>query len=326
MKLTYSILLCVLSLLFTACDRSDLTSRLSQAPVKQLSGVVPGSMVLVPAGAFIMGSDRVDDTGKQQEYGLIDPLYKDEHPQHTVVTPAYFMDVYEVTNADYKKFVRDTQRKEPIHWSQNGYNLLPARLKTTDLPTLRWIAVTYFKLDMDTEHMPKQSLLKAMYAAQAGKDLLPVTGVSWQDADAYCRSVGKRLPSEQEWEKAVRGPDGRIYPWGNDWNEKLTNTGDDSEWEEGVAPIGSYPQNQSPYGIYDLAGNVWEWVADWYHAYPGADFHHELYGEKQKVVRGGGGGVGHYALSLFFRGSARSHADPTSATTDIGFRCAKDAT
>lgn len=296
-------------------------------------------MVLVPAGPFIMGSNLRDDSGKQEEYGLVNPLYLDEHPEHTVTIDAFYIDAYEVTNARYKRFVEKTRRqsrendpnsenfgdREPDQWSQNGYNLVEERLRATDLETLRWIATEYFKLDMDTTVMDKNALVKAMLKDQTKHDSLPVTGVTWYDANAYCAWVGKRLPTEEEWEKAARGPDGRMYPWGNEWQQDYVNTGDDSEWEEGIAPVGSYPENRSVYGVYDLAGNVWEWVGSWYRPYPGTDYQNKDFGQYFRVIRGGGGGIGHYALSVFFRGSARSYAPPHQPSNDVGFRCAKDA-
>lgn len=282
-----------------------------------------GAMVFVPAGSFTLGSNKIDDSGKQQEYGLVNPLYVDEHPQQTRVLKKFFIDKYEVTNAAYKKFVKQTERKEPFGWSQNGYNLVEERLKATDLDTLRWIATEYFKLDLDVTTMSQQALLKAMLEDQRVKDTLPVTWVTWQDAYDYCRWAGKRLPTEFEWEKASRGPDGQEYPWGNEWDPDVTNTGDNTDWPEGITPIGSFPKNRSPYGGYDMSGNVWEWVDSWYHAYPGSTLEREAFGEKNKVLRGGGGGVGHYALSVFYRSATRSFAPPTTSSSDIGFRCAK---
>ena len=282
------------------------------------------SMVLIPAGPFIMGSNKRNDVKKQREYGLINPLYLDEHPQHSVVLPAYYIDLFEVSNRQYKAFVMQTQRKEPVQWTQNGYNLRDDRLKATDLDTLRWIATEYFKLDVDSRHMDAAQLVQLMLKDQKQKDRIPVTDVSWYDARDFCRWVGKRLPTEQEWEKAARGSNGQEYPWGAKWDPNKTNSGDNN-WDQGIAPIGSYPDNRSPYGVYDLSGNVWEWVADWYMAYPGSDYTFTEFGEKNKVIRGGGGGLGHYALSMFFRGAARSFAKPAMGSNDVGFRCARDA-
>jgi formylglycine-generating enzyme required for sulfatase activity len=282
-------------------------------------------MVFVPGGPFIMGSNLRDASGKQEEYGLVNPLYLDEHPEHTATIDGFYIDIYEVTNAQYKLFLKKTRRNSvPFQWSQNGYNLVKERLEATDLDTLRWIATEYFKLDMDTTAMEKPPLLKAMLDNQAKRDQLPVTGVSWYDAKAYCEWRGKRLPTEQEWEKAARGPDGLMYPWGNEWVQDYVNTGDDSDWEEGIAPVGSYLNNKSVYGVYDMAGNVWEWTASQYLPYPGTDYQHKDFGQYFRVIRGGGGGIGHYALSVFFRGAARSYAPPQQPSNDVGFRCAKD--
>ncbi|NOX93275.1 MAG: formylglycine-generating enzyme family protein [Gammaproteobacteria bacterium] len=272
-----------------------------------------------------MGSDKVDTSGKQQEYGLVKPLFLDEHPAHRVELPDYYIDRYEISNAQYKKFVLETGRAEPFSWTQNGFNLLESRLRASDLETLRWIATEYFKFDIDTRSVTKKRLLQLMQKDRAMKNRLPVTSVSWYDANTYCQWAGKRLPGEAEWEKAARGEDGREFPWGNEWDTGLTNVGDDADWEGGIAPVGSYENNQSPYGVYDMAGNVWEWTADWYQPYANNDYTSKDFGETQKVIRGGGGGVGHYSLSFFFRSAMRGNAAPNTQSGDVGFRCAWDA-
>ena len=286
---------------------------------------IASELVLIPAGEFIMGSDKVDTSGKKEQYGFVNPLFLDEHPQHKVTLPAFAIEKWEVSNGQYKRFVAATGRREPFGWTQNGYNLVRKKLEATDVDNLRWIATDYFRLDMDTRVMPKEALLQAMYSKQDAMDKLPVSDVSFFDAQDYCAWVGRRLPTEEEWEKAARGSDGREFPWGNDWNPELLNTGDDTDFEEGIAPVGKFEQSKSPFGVYDMAGNVWEWVASWYQPYPGNTYQHAEFGEKNRVIRGGGGGIGHYAISEVFRAAARQYAEPAMTSGDVGFRCAADA-
>jgi formylglycine-generating enzyme required for sulfatase activity len=318
-------------LLLSACSGKD---KASQAQAATHPVVVPDDMMLIPAGPFIMGSNKLDTENLKQQYGFVDPLFVNEHPRHKVSLQAYYIDKYEVANAKYKAFVfamkaqlRKTgaDYQEPQYWIRNAYNVSDDKLAAADLTGLRWIGTNYFKLDMDTTKMSKDALLTAMYKIQRHRDTLPVTEVNWYDAYSYCRWAGKRLPTEAEWEKAARGPNGLEYPWGNKWDSSKTNTGANGDSDEPVAPVGSMPEDKSPYGVYDMAGNVSEWVDDWYKAYPGSDYKHSAYGDIHKVLRGGGSAVGHYALSVFYRGARRNHADPTFSGTDLGFRCAMDA-
>jgi len=283
------------------------------------------AMVKVEAGKFIRGSNKEDKEGMQARYGFANPLYQDEHPQTEISLDAYWIDTFEVTNKAYKAFILSTKRMMPFAWVNNGYAMSEASLRGMDIDKLRKIALDYFKLDVDTRSMNKIALIKAMLDYQHRLDKLPVTGVNWFSAKAFCQWRSARLPSEAEWEKAARGPKGLEYPWGNQWDPKMTNTGDDGDWEQGIAPVGSYQNNKSPYGAYDMAGNVWEWVEDWYTQYPNSTYTSTAFGEKNRVVRGGGGGVGHYAISYFFRGATRQYSEPEMQSDDVGFRCAKDA-
>jgi formylglycine-generating enzyme required for sulfatase activity len=288
-------------------------------------------MVLIPAGEFTMGSDKAEnkallkDANALNPYGFKDKLYADEHPAHKVSLPAYYLDKYEVTNEQYRAFVIASQHSVPYGWPNNGYSLSKELLSTLAVDHLRKIATNQFRLDMDVTNMTKEDLLDELDKIQDSRNPLPVTMVTWPDADAYCHWAGKRLPTEAEWEKAARGPQGFEYPWGNDWNPKMINTMSENP-DAPYSPVGSYPGDKSGYGVYDMAANVTEWVADWYDAYPGAPDDNKYYGKKQRVVRGGMTSSGHYdSLSMVFRAAKRTHLRPYTALIDVGFRCAKDA-
>jgi formylglycine-generating enzyme required for sulfatase activity len=320
--LIFSLAFAVISVL-TACDSA--TSPFNSADDEVLQSVIKNTaMIKIEAGKFIRGSEKEDKEGMQVRYGFASPLYLDERPKAEVHLDAYWMDVYEVTNRSYKAFILSTERMMPFAWVNSGYALSEETLQSKDIEKLRSIALDYFKLDVDTREMDKPSLIKAMLDRQKQLDNLPASGVNWFDAKKYCLWRSARLPTEAEWEKAARGPDGLEYPWGNNWDPAITNTGEDSDWEGGIAPVGSYRKNKSVYGIYDLSGNVWEWVNDWYEPYPGSDFKSEAFGKKVRVIRGGGGGDGHYAISYFFRGATRQFSEPEMESDDVGFRCAKD--
>ena len=155
---------------------------------------------------------------------------------------------------------------------------------------------------------------------QPGMDEHPVVMVTWADADEYCKWKGKRLPTETEWEKAARGTDGRRFPWGGDFDTKKVNTLGEYN---GTLPVGTLKDGASPYGAFDMAGNAQEWTADWYLPHPGHDFNDKDYGERFKVVRGGGwGGMGHYSLQVYVRAPFRNAAPPEGRYDDVGFRCA----
>jgi len=226
--------------------------------------VVEAPMVAIPAGEFTMGSDR----------GV-------ERPPHSVFVEAFEIDVFEVTNERFARFVEET-----------GY--------VTDA-------------EKAGDSMPWR-----VYAE--GKPDHPVVKVSWNDAKAFCEWAGKRLPTEAEWEKAARGTDGRIYPWGNEWALGKANTKEAGH--RGTTIVGSFPDGASPYGVMDMAGNVAEWTADWfqpYPGYPGGDSEAQYFGEKYRVIRGGGW----FSDKELVRTTFRSASSVDLANDDVGFRCAR---
>lgn len=232
-------------------------------------------MVYIPAGEFIMGTDKTKEKEIPPAYGLKKPPYEDEKPMRKVFLKAFYIDKYEVTHAQYRKFVGATRHPWPDYWKE-GYN--PA-----------W-------------------------------DNYPIFNVSWEDGNAYCQWIGKRLPTEQEWEKAARGTDGRRFPWGNEYDSNNANT-----LQKGITPVGFFKLDVSPYGVYDLGGNLIEWVANWYRPYPGNKDQDLDFEGHYKVMRGGSwGGVGHYNLSYYIRAACRKYAKPEGRFNDVGFRCAKD--
>jgi formylglycine-generating enzyme required for sulfatase activity len=228
------------------------------------------SMMFVPAGNFIAGSDQG---------------YANEKPVHTVYLDDYYIDRYEVTNALYQACVDAGACQPP---DQTG------------------------------------SFTRDSYYGNSQFNNYPVVFVDWENADAYCQWRGMGLPTEAQWEKAARGREGRTYPWGDNIDETYANynnaVGDTTE-------VGSYENGKSPYGVYDMAGNAWEWVADWYS---------ETYYLDTPLTNPTGPTTGKYRV---LRGGSWLD-DETIVTTsnrgwnqlefftniDFGFRCAMDGT
>ncbi|MGA6829282.1 formylglycine-generating enzyme family protein [Nitrospira sp. NS4] len=249
------------------CSEAQLDRlRRSQA----LEQLAPAEMLMVeiPEGPFAMGSD-----GTQ--------ALEDERPMHQVWLPVFFMDLHEVTTAQYAGFLAATGRPAPWLW------------ETVNL----------------AQHSDR-----------------PVIGVDWHDADGYCRWKGKRLPTEAEWEKAARGTDGRLYPWGNKAPDKdLANfaLGARFSYSQVLMPVQSYEMGRSPYGLFNMAGNVWEWVQDWYatHYYDGSPERNPQGPEQGqfKVLRGGSWSD----LPKYLLAYGRFKLPPDTKNSYTGFRCVK---
>lgn len=187
----------------------------------------------------------------------------------------------------------------------------------------------YFEFVQATGHAPPGHWVNGLY--DAGRADHPVAHVDWYDADDFCRWAGKRLPTEEEWEKAARGANGRTYPWGESFDLRRAHLSPGADVLLKTAPVGSYPGGISPYGAFDMIGNVWEWTDSWYLAYPGNRLRSPNFGMKFRVVRGlSFHSLGHYpegayqrVLEVYARASTRSYDPPGERLDDIGFRCVK---
>ena len=257
------------------------------------------TMLLVPAGEYRMGGDAASALLSCQALcpncNCNLSSFTSEEPAHQVTLDAFYMDMYEVTHAQYRPCVEDGNCPEPVN--------------------------------------PETGAVSGLFLDRA-YDQHPVIYVTWGMAEVFCRWRGARLPTEAEWEKAARGPESRIFPWGNEFNGRLANYCDRKcsfSWADtgfndgyaGTAPVGTYQGGVSPFGIYDLAGNVWEWVADWfsetyYANSPLVNPAGPLSGS-QRVVRGGAW----YNGGALLRGANRGALDPTAANSYTGFRCVR---
>ena len=228
---------------------------------------------------------------------------ENEKPEHKVYLDAFWIDQTEVTNAMFRRFVEATGYRTDA--KENGGELIYIA------QVLGLIAQTPVHVyDVDWEHpQGTGSNLK-------GLDNYPVVQVNWDDANAYCRWAGRNLPTEAQWEKAARGTDGRIYPWGDEAPD-LSRSGTS---EVSMAEVGKYPKEASPYGAFDIVGNVHEWVADWYDDkyYFSSPTRNPLgpVSGSSHVLRGGRFG---YKLSIV-NASYRNNLNTRNNYT--GFRCA----
>jgi len=212
----------------------------------------------------------------------------DEKPAHKVYLDAYSIGKYEVTNEEYYKFWKATGKHTPESFGD----------------------------EYDIGAWPDRVLKFPSH---------PVVGVSWHDAVAYAEWVGMRLPTEAEWEKAVRGRTDRLWPWGNSLQSNANTWNGKDGYDNSIAPVGSYPRGKSYYGVMDMAGNVWEWTSDWY-----SDTYY-LHSPKQnpkgadtgswRVIRGGAWTDNINRCTTTFR----FYFYPSLKTSFIGFRLARTA-
>ncbi|MFQ5646879.1 MAG: formylglycine-generating enzyme family protein [bacterium] len=276
------------------------------------SSQAPPGMVFVPAGWFYMGSKNeeiklaMEIFRNDEGMPAVESWFSDESPQHKVYLDAFYIDKYEVSNQEYKQFVNAGGYKNKNFWTEEGWNWLQEK-KATEPDCWSY----------DDFNRPEQ----------------PVVCVSWYEAGAYARWAGKRLPSEAEWEKAARGDDHRIFPWGNKAPKRdslyLANYHPGkNQAEDGyrfTAPAVSFSEGKSPYGAVNMAGNVWAWCSDWYgekyYSFsPPKNPQGPDKGEK-KIVRGGAW----LNFSVSIRSAYRSYVSPQLRYSHIGIRCVRSA-
>lgn len=306
-------------------------------------------MVLIPGGTFNMGGDN-------------EQAYADEYPKHTVTVNPFYMDVTEVTNAQFKKFIdatgyKTTAERKP-DWEELKKSVPPGTPQPPD--SLMQAASLVFKQTTSAVSLNDYSQWWAWVKGAdwkhpqgpqsniAGKENYPVVHISWDDAMAYCKWAGKRLPSEAEWEFAARGGlINNIFPWGNEavdvgkpkcnsWQGNFPYISEKKDGYITAAPVKSFTPNG--YGLYDMAGNVWEWCSDWYKN----DYYKELAGKTTLNPLGasnsfdpdepytpkrslrGGSFLCNDSYCSGYRVARRMKSSPDTGLEHSGFRCVKD--
>jgi formylglycine-generating enzyme required for sulfatase activity len=289
-------------------------------------------MAFVPYGPFIQGSTpeqiaffgrlciEVGRTDCNQDY-FIDELNQELGfrlsllpAQRRVTLSAFYIDVYEITNRQFAHFVAATGHRTRAEWEGSSQV---------------WNTTT---LEFDQQHGANWRQPGGPGTSSLDKADYPVVHVSYEDALAYCAWANKRLPTEAEWEKAARGSDGWLFPWGNEWKADGGNYAqvdpNGTTVVNGLLPIGSYPAGASPYGVHDMLGNAMEWVADvydpdYYQWAPDKDPYNQVASASRPVmqhVRRGGG----WATKPGYLHTAWRIDRPDYTTDTLGFRCARN--
>jgi formylglycine-generating enzyme len=256
-------------------------------------------MAFIRGGKFVRGSSFEQNKAAFKACRKHDRSCKlwwfsDEYPLKLVTIDSYLIDIYEVTNEKYLEFVKATGHPPALDDSCSTDGCWEGNL---------WKGSTF------------PSVIRNQ----------PVTQVSWYDAEAYCKWRGKRLPTEAEWEKAARGPSGSVYPWGTGFPRGRATFKRKWKGLYTMTNVGTYPTGVSVYGVHDMAGNVWEWVSDWYsrtYYTHGSKDNPQGYEDGEFKSLRGGSWV-NFADSL--RSAFRRWSRPDVKFNDTGFRCAKSA-
>lgn len=310
----------------------------------------PSGMVWIPGGTFSMGTDKANET-----LCSIKGLTQDASPIHEVYVDGFWMDEHEVTNAEFASFVTATGYitvAEQVPTSQEFPEASPEMLRAGSVvfsPPVEKVQLNNYLMWWRFEPGADWQHPEGRDTNIKGKDDYPVVHIAWEDAVAYAKWAGKRLPTEAEWEFAARGgAAGQVFEWGSEFTsnqQSMANTfqgefpthDDGSDGYKGVAPVGRFLKNK--YGLYDMTGNVWEWCADWYDAHyfssftadeviknpqgPVKSYDPDEQSTPKKVHRGGSYLCSDQYCSRYVMGT-RGKGDWRTATNHLGFRTVKD--